>query len=453
MNVGTQAPPAPAKLFREEAKTGSVSCLACGGPITLKGFGNVERVNCPYCGSTLEPADSGELTLLQQVERQRRNSALPLHARGKLEGVEWELIGIMWREALASGVAYPWQEFLLFNPFEGFRWLVYDMTTGQWSFGGALDGAPQVGNNATGHRVANFGGKVFKHFGGSQARVTYCEGEFTWQVQVGDEAHADDYIDPPNSVSIEHSQGPNGAELAFTSLHYLPAQTVWSAFGQTGSPPPSTGVGSLAPNPHRQGRAFYLASMALMFVLWIVATVFYVGGRDTKVVFERNDLTLDEPFMQEVELGSSGKPTTLEFRFAAAPLSNGWVYADVLLVNQATEEAINFGAEVDNWNGVADGEAYNEGTNPRRVKVPNVPGGKYLLQVTPQVDPKTATKPAAMNVSLKEDVVLGRYIALPLLFIFLFPIINAIRSAVFEARRWQNSDYGTSLGELDFDLE
>jgi len=444
---------APKKLFREEAKTGSISCLACGGPITLKGFGNVERVSCPYCGSTLEPQDSGELTLLQQAERQRMQSALPLHARGKLDDTQWEIIGIMWREALVDGVAYPWQEFLLFNPYAGFRWLVYSMSDGQWSFGGALDGAPQLSSDGTGHRIAKFKGRAFKHFGASPARVTYCEGEFTWQVQVGDQAQTEEYIDPPQVLSIERSHSEGGAELNFTQLRYLPPHEVWSAFSQTGSPPPETGVGNLKPNPHRQSRGFYLASLGLMLVLWVVATVVYVGGRDTEVVVDEAGLPIAAPFMKEVEIGDEGSSGTLDFSFGVSPLSNGWVYADVLLVNQATEEAINFGAEVDNWNGVADGESYNEGTNPRRVKVPNVPGGKYLLQVTPQVDPQTPTKPTVMNVRLREDIVLGRYIALPLLFILLFPIINGLRSLVFESRRWHNSDYGTSLGDFDFDLE
>lgn len=441
----------PKKLFRDEAKTGSIGCLACGGPITLKGFGNVERVSCPYCGSTLEPQDSGELALLQQAQRQRRSSALPLHARGKIDEVEWEIIGIMWREAVVDGIAYPWQEFLLFNPYAGFRWLVYSMSDGQWSFGGALDGAPQLTSSGTGHRVANFKGRAFKHFGASPARVTYCEGEFTWQVQEGDQAHADDYVDPPHMLSIERSQSEGGAELNFTQMRYLPPGEVWSAFGQSGSAPPETGVGSIKPNPHQKGRVFYLASLGIFLVLWLAATVFYVGGRDTSVVLDESGIPVDVPFMKEVEIGEEGRAGTIDLTFGVSPLSNGWAYADVLLVNQETEEAINFGAEVDNWNGVADGDAYNEGTNPRRVKVPNVPGGTYLVQVTPQIDPKTPTKPQVMNVRLREDIVLARYILLPLFIILLFPIINGLRSLIFESRRWQNSDYGTSLG--DFELE
>ena len=99
-----QPPITPHKVFREEAHTDSVQCPACGGPITLKGFGAIERVACPYCGSELAPEDSGALSVLQQVQRQRRQSVLPLHARGEFDGVPWEIIGIVWRECNVDGV-------------------------------------------------------------------------------------------------------------------------------------------------------------------------------------------------------------------------------------------------------------------------------------------------------------------------------------------------------------
>ena len=80
--MAAQAPSAPRKLFREEAQTGAVNCPSCGGPIELHGFGAVEQVNCPYCGSELAPEDSGDLQIVQAAQRARRESALPLHARG-----------------------------------------------------------------------------------------------------------------------------------------------------------------------------------------------------------------------------------------------------------------------------------------------------------------------------------------------------------------------------------
>ncbi len=442
----TQAaqPQAPRKLFREPAATGSIKCLSCGGPIALKGFGNIQRVNCPYCGSTLEPDQSGALTLHQQAQRQRRQSALPLHARGEIDGTLWEIIGIVWREARVDGVAYPWQEFLLFNPYKGFRWLVFQMTDGHWMFGGALDGAPQAKGGTFTHRSVSFKGKPYRHFQSSPAYVTYVEGEFTWQVQVGDQAMGNDYVAPPNGISIEQSQTDDGSELNFTSMRHIEAKAVWRGFRLPGSPPRTSGVGMLAPNPHRARAKWYWLAFGLLILLWAGSVFTYIGSRDKKVVFEQSDAAIGESLTQEIEIGEIGETTTVEVSFGVSPLDNGWAYADVLLVNVEKEEGLNFGAEVDNWNGVSDGESYNEGTNPRRVTMGGVEGGKYLLQIATQVDPKTRRAPQVMNVRVTQDVVLWRYILLSFLIIFAGPLLNALLGAFFEGRRWQNSDYANT---------
>ena len=346
-----------------------------------------------------------------------------------------------------DGITYPWQEFLLFNPYEGFRWLIYSMSDGHWAFGGALDGAPQP-NVGIGHRSLRFKGDTFKHFQSSPAITTYVEGEFTWRVEVGDTANAEEFILPPRSLSIETSSGPGGAEINFTEFRYIGADEVWKAFGLQGSPPSTSGVAPSQPNPHRAHRLFYGLSFLVLFGLWIAATVLYTGGRSPTKVIDESSLPIGEVYTTEIELGEPGSSGTVQLEFGVQPLSNGWAYADVVLVNQETEEALNFGAEVDNWNGVADGEAYNEGTNPRRVSLGGVEGGKYLMQVTTQVDPKTPTPPQTMRLKVTRDIPLYRYVFLPLLAIILFPLLNLILGAVFEGRRWQNSDYASEF-EVD----
>ena len=106
MDQGAQ-PHGPRKLFREEAQTGAVACPACGGPITLHGFGAIERVNCPYCGSECTPQESGELQLLQQAMRQRRQSALPLHQRCTFDGIEYRGDSQAAVEELAAHAGVP----------------------------------------------------------------------------------------------------------------------------------------------------------------------------------------------------------------------------------------------------------------------------------------------------------------------------------------------------------
>lgn len=441
--MAAAAPPsAPPKLFREEAKTGSVSCPSCGGPIVLKGFGAIERVLCPYCGSELSPQDSGELDLLQKAQRQRRQSVLPLHAKGELDGELWELIGITWRECNVDGITYPWQEFLLYNPYRGYRYLIFQMTDGHWTLGQVLDGAPQV-QAGLGHKRLVFKKDKYKHFQTSMAVVSYVEGEFPWQVHVGDQAVAHDYVAPPYSVSIEEAYGPEGQDVNFTKMRHMTGQEIWQAFKLQGSPPPTSGVGMCQPNPWRKGRWLTRVSFVALLVVWFFATIAYISARDVRLVHSRQNASLTEPFTEEVEIKADG-PTTVEIEMSAGSLSNAWAYLDVMFISQEREEAIGAGITAEEWHGVSGGESWREGDRSPTVIIGDVKPGKYVLQVVPQGGTQAAKTPPAgvtYDLFIKEDVVLVRYVLIPLLVIVFFPFMYWLFGAVFEGRRWQNSDY------------
>jgi Domain of unknown function (DUF4178) len=443
--MAAHAPQAPRKLFREPAQTQAVQCPACGGPITLRGFGAIEQVSCPYCGSELRPEDSGALALLRQVQRQRQASVLPLYARGTLEGIESEIIGIIWRQCTVDGITYPWQEFLLYNPYHGYRWLIYQMTDGHWSLGQALPGAPKA--IASGHKSVVFKRKTYKHFQTSTAQVVYVEGEFPWQVHHGDQAVTHDYVAPPTGLSIEQQASEDGgADVNFTRMGHVEPAQVWKAFGQKGSPPPTSGVGTLQPNPWLRGGKLLWLSFAALLVLWLGASWLYLQGRTNKVVFEKHDLTM-EPFSQEVEIGKTGETTTLDLRFSAQPLSNAWAYVDVMLISQSSEEAIGIGATAEEWHGVEGGESWREGDQSETVHVGGVPGGKYLLQIVPQAGAEVGQPSPTdlkLSVRVRQDVVLLRYLVLPLLVILAFPFLNFLFGRIFEGRRWSKSDYAPS---------
>ncbi|MBI5200637.1 MAG: DUF4178 domain-containing protein [Elusimicrobia bacterium] len=49
---------------------------------------------------------------------------IPIGTRGNLRGVEFEAIGYMRRRVRYYGVDYEWSETLLWNPFNGYRWLL-----------------------------------------------------------------------------------------------------------------------------------------------------------------------------------------------------------------------------------------------------------------------------------------------------------------------------------------
>jgi hypothetical protein len=435
---------APTKLFREEGRTGAIQCPACGAPITLRAFGAIEQVACSYCGTVCKPEDDGSLDILQRAERQRRPSALPLHQRGVIDGIVWEILGITWREVVSDGVRYPWQEFLLFNPYQGYRWLIYSMTDGVWSFGGALPGAAEFVPGAP--PTARYAGETYKHFTSGTARTTYVEGEFPWQVLAGDAAETNDYICPPKLISIEVQHTEHGADLNFTQMRPITAAEVWAAFQQTGAPPATHGIHPAALNPHLT--KFYWVAAIALFAAWVATLILYSSGRAREVVFD-GPVPIGAPLTDEVKFGDPDHDSTLEVELRATGMNNSWAYAEVLLVDANTEQAIAVGVEVDYYSGVSDGESWSEGRNPRSTVIGGVPGGEYVLQVNTQID--TAGDQAdQLYLKITRDVPLVRYMFLPLIVIIAFPAFNFARRAAFEAKRWANSDHAPT-GSWDED--
>jgi hypothetical protein len=440
--------PAPQRLFRDEARVEAVQCLACGGPIALRGFAAIQRVVCPACGSVLRPEDSGALTLLERAARAHQDSVLPLHIRGRLDGATWEIIGIAWRTTIVP--VWAWQEFLLYNPYRGYRWLIYTEEDGHWSLGQVIPGAPKLlpgASHAVEHR-----GRRFRHFSGVDAHVTYVEGEFPWRVQVGDVAHIDDFIDPPDAISIEETRGSDGVELVRTRLRHLDADEVWRAFERPGAPPKRRGVGMLAPNRwRRQSRSLWLSCLGFL-VAWAFAVRHVAGSSSEREVFLAADLRFDAVLSEEITLGRPGEYTTLEVSFTAYPLDNSWAAAEVILIPLDGEDAIGLELEVSRYHGFEGGESWYEGERQANAQLGRVPGGRYLLQVTPERDTSALADLGALDsfgpkspevyaIRLREDLFLTRYAVLPVPVILAFPLLAWLLSRRHERKRWAASDY------------
>lgn len=435
---------APIKLFREEGKTGAIDCPACGAPITLHGFGGAEQIACAYCGTICKPEADGNLDILQRASRQRLKSVLELYERAELDGHTWEIIGIVWRQVIADGRAFPWQEFLLFNPYEGYRWLIFQMNDGVWSIGEPLLGAVEVQPGL--QPIAKWQGESYKHFTTGNARTTYVEGEFPWQVLVGDTAQAHDYVCPPKMISVEVQQTAQGADINFTQMRPIDAAEVWAAFKKAGTPPPTHGIHPAAPNPYVT--KFYLVAGLVLGLIWLVAINLYIASRDNEVLFNTK-LVPDQVVTQEITIGEPGERQALELELTAYGMDNSWAYAEVMLVDVETDEAIGVGLEVDAYSGVDGGESWSEGTNPRKVLVGDVRGGKYILQAQAKFD-TAGNRADSLNLTVRRDVPVYRYVFLPLAFIILFPLINLARRMSFEGKRWASSDHAPSTDHSDY---
>ena len=106
-------------------------CPGCGGPLTLRAEGVTESFACPHCGAVLDARDERHKLLARYRVKVGKAPVLPIGSRGTLRGELLEVIGVQRKSVRYYGVIYSWDEYLLWNPYKGFRWLVE--SNGHWS--------------------------------------------------------------------------------------------------------------------------------------------------------------------------------------------------------------------------------------------------------------------------------------------------------------------------------
>lgn len=105
-------------------------CTACGGPLTLRAVGISETLACPHCGAVLDARDPRHQVLAKYRVKLGAPLKIQIGTRGTLRGDELEVVGHQRRAVRYWGVIYSWEEYLLWNPYKGFRWMVE--SNGHW---------------------------------------------------------------------------------------------------------------------------------------------------------------------------------------------------------------------------------------------------------------------------------------------------------------------------------
>lgn len=265
-----------------------VACPQCGGQLTLAAPDKSERVSCPNCLSLLD-ANQGKLKYLQTLSPGKHHPLIPLGKSGKLRGVEYTVIGFLTRSVTIEETEYFWTEYLLYQPREGFRWLVH--SDNHWSFVRPIS----AGAVRTSRSVARYEGSTFKIFQRAAATVRHVLGEFYWKVSIGEQVDCADYISPPEILSVEISLPeakddlplgrPAAREVSYSLGTYVPHAEIEKSFDVAGLPR-GFGVAPNQPSPI-DGRVYrwWLAFSLLMILLDLAFTATLAEGVDQTLFF------------------------------------------------------------------------------------------------------------------------------------------------------------------------
>jgi hypothetical protein len=428
----------PAEREARKVSAAGMGCPKCGGPLNLVAPDKAERVTCPNCDSLLD-VNQGNLTYLHALAPQPQNIpfVLPIGAEGTLkDGVKMKAIGTVTRSVTVDGVKYFWNEYLLYEPRLGFRWLV--QSDNHWNYVEPLSVADVQDNGST----ATYNGETFKIFQDGTAIVEYVQGEFYWRVEFGETVRARDFIKPPLMLSGEYTAN----ELNWSLGTYMTAREVEKAFDVSGLP----GTWNVAPNQPWPHKSFLRYSWMLLLALIGVGIIMIPMGSISSTVTSQ-EITLPPMPNAQGDQTAFSQPFDLKANrnvrlTASAPVDNTWVELDFDLVNEQNADVESFPVDISYYQGVEDGEAWTEGGQSSEADISSVPAGKYTLRVGGSWE--KWQQPMPVKFTVEQNVLRGVNFWLCFILLSIVPVLTLLRKWSFESRRWNESMF-TAGGSLN----
>ena len=416
----------------------ALSCPSCGGTVELRAAGYTMSVGCQYCGSLLDVSNPLVKLVVERHEAAARLE-IPLGTRGTLDGIEWEAVGYLRR---SEQQIYVWEEYLLFNPYHGYRWLI---TNGRgWSLGETLTRTPTP-------RVSSgiiLGDKAFTpFFAGGTAQVDYVLGEFYWAVRLGEQVQTDDWVCPGWMLSRER----NGHEVSWTLSRLLDRDEIGRAFDVRGPRKPWPPLPH-QPSPHRLWakaglKMFAAAAVALLLLLLLFTGSTRHFSTEIRIAADSRD---QEVAIGPIELRRPWQKVVIDANVPA--LANGWVDFDFALVDRRTQASWSAYKVAERYSGRDSDGYWAEGDRATAAHIASVPAGIYDLVVeyrgerwTGSTDGfgdwRNGTNPVA-SIRIDSGSVFGGNVVLALLLLGIPLAVSFYRHVRFEQARQGESDFG-----------
>ena len=347
------------------ASTKALECPSCGGPFELHAAGYSTLHVCQYCGSEIDLTSDDETRLIVEHTEAAKALIIPLGTKGVINGVEWVCIGNIEKNDGWD----TWEEFLLFNPYHGYRWLIFQASG--WSVGTPILTQP-AHPNQQGFRYE--GARMKRIYDIAESTIERAIGEFYWQVKKGDRVKSTSYVGGGKVLSCELT----GNEFNWTLEEFVSSKGIAQAFGieDTGQYP-ATGdyPQPHQPNPHGDS----LMTKALVASIAFVAAIFI----SVLLSFEGQSFSQSytaNPSVQQraVDVGTftiSGRTKPVTITASGEPGDNNWMYLEYTLTNTATDEEIIASQPIEYYYGRDWKEDDRRGT----VKLSAVPPGTYKL--------------------------------------------------------------------------
>jgi Domain of unknown function (DUF4178) len=391
-------------------KVSGLNCPNCGAALELRSFAHALSIVCPSCLSVLDAKDPNLQILQEAQSRERYNPLIPLGSRGTLASGTYEAIGFQIRTIYDEGQSYSWSEYLLFNPYKGFRYLTE--YNGHWNDVHSLHTVPQpLGSNQF-----QVGADRFKMFSNAMAVTTFVLGEFPWQVHVGEQVQTTDYIAPPRILSAETTIN----EITWSQGDYVSSEQIAQAFKLSEKLSAPRGIYANQPSPFTGTTgSVWATSLKLMLAALVVAVLIYVMGSN-KILYQQS-FTSSAGSTSPFEV--SGHTSGLELK--TVNHTGEAIYIRYSLVNDRDGRTVEFGRQI------------NSNYGQDNATIPSVAPGRYILRASAEAI--NGTPEGAFDVALSRARPSLGWLIGALVFLAIPPILQSLRASSFERSRWLES--------------
>jgi hypothetical protein len=415
----------------------SINCTSCGAGLSVLGGGRVAAMGCEYCGALLDAQDNYKI-LEKYDKAPRPDSPISLGMTGKLEGVDWTVIGTLQVIETYAGQRWDWVEHQLFSPTHGYCWLAVE--DGHFSFTRKVRGMGNSGwwtearvNRSENQPATYWDGDRFKYYECGTRQIAYAEGSFNFAPRRGDRTSYVTFM----SYTHQLTQALNGPEREIELTSYLPSEEVQAAFGLDALPR-RQGVHPLQPfkawahGPFLRNMGFVSAVIALL--LWGM-----LAGNSATVLTQR-DIPTTRPISLPFTINNAEDLVTIRMTSNA---SNGWAWYDLELLDPEGETVVEFGRQSEYYFGRQDGENWSEGARTATATL-RLPGaGDYTLNID-QSESGTwsnGARPSAISVTIQEGIKASFWMLIAAGLSALSGAAILGRRMFHNKRRWSGSDW------------
>lgn len=422
----------PAKL---SGKPKTFKCPSCAGPVTIKAVGITVNAVCSYCWSIIDVKNEN-YQVISQATRKIRKTPLEIGDRGRLQGITWEVVG--YTEKTDGSGLYRWDEYLLYNPYYGFRFLVE--ASGHWNLVKVLR------QDVSGAGVQNevwFDGIRFVVFLKGKAVVKYVKGEFYWRVKKGERTGVADYIAPPYVLSFER----NSQEINISLGEYIDRNEVADAFKIASAELPfKSGVAPNQPAPYqgRFAKIWLVAALAVLgaFAVQIVSSAVSDNTKVYSIQTSVSPLQKNQTFSTpSFNLPKDGNVFIRSF----APVQNDWVELSLSLVNEQTNQEYAVAQAIEYYYGYDGGVRWSEGKQFAENFISKIPSGNYRLLIDTDAGAFQKNMPVDVLLDVRRDVPNWSNFWVIFWLLITYPLFALIRLWRFETKRWSESDYAPTM--------